>query len=540
MSTTTLKATSLTDLPREIVNEIFSYFCLHCRGELEPAKGVGTTHQLRRQRPPQQRDQKSWYSLDKHALFSLALSCKTLHPIAENCLYHEFAPGYGDSAISDLYTFKGRLNQFMRTIGSRKDLAEKVSMVFLHRKNSENTDIAQTVVSLQQGASDLGVDLAAAWQRRAEHGLDGITLAWTDHEFYTYFLTKGYQEQYFEPEKEGIRGASLSPFSPLLETVYHELTPILIALLPKLKHLSLENYHSYRLWSNDDPFKALGVEDLPNLLTLETCAESHWLVEKASKLQELNLNCKHTAYLNVDSRIGQNPQCTTLRLVGTGHGRKDLNRALSLTSKSLRSLIYEDAWNHRDEHFNADHIVDILHDHKRTLEILHLDFQGGVWNEYYTESFETAYSPTFTLEGFENLRHVFLSTGILFEVPLYSDLEAEGLEDTNSQSLPLPTVSSHADAISRRLPPSIVSLHLAWDRADIKHIEQGLEGLADAKRVHSGRFPQLRRVGLYYPGNLSEAVHQSMHAAGIDFAYEHWPAYFEITEGEYKRRDYST
>ncbi|KAF5573201.1 hypothetical protein FPCIR_14045 [Fusarium pseudocircinatum] len=142
--------TGLAYLPRDILVEIFSYFCLHCRGDLKPIKGVGTPHQQKLWREPQQPDQKSWYSIDKYTLFSLAASCKTLHAVAEDILYHDFAPGYGDSELSELYTYGHRLNQFMRTVGTRKDLAGKVRMVFVHPKHS-NADVKQTVLSLEQG-----------------------------------------------------------------------------------------------------------------------------------------------------------------------------------------------------------------------------------------------------------------------------------------------------------------------------------------------------------------------------------------------------
>ncbi|KAF4337753.1 hypothetical protein FBEOM_8350 [Fusarium beomiforme] len=108
-----------------------------------------------------------------HALVAIAASYKTLHSIAEDILYHEFAPGYGDSELSEHYTYDLRLNQFMRTVGRRRDLAERVRMVFIHPKHSENPGVEQTIASLHQGASDLGIDIAAAWKDRAADAMDG-------------------------------------------------------------------------------------------------------------------------------------------------------------------------------------------------------------------------------------------------------------------------------------------------------------------------------------------------------------------------------
>ncbi|CVL08502.1 hypothetical protein FPRO06_12810 [Fusarium proliferatum] len=157
----------LASLPRDVLVEILSYFCLHCRGDLRPPKGVGTLRQQRRCREPQQPDPKSWYSIDKYTLFSIAVSCRSLHAVAEDILYHDFAPGYGDSELSKFYAYGNRLNQFMRTVGRRKDLADRVRLLFVHPKHS-NGSVKRIVLALRQGAADLGIDIAEAWRHRAE------------------------------------------------------------------------------------------------------------------------------------------------------------------------------------------------------------------------------------------------------------------------------------------------------------------------------------------------------------------------------------
>lgn len=59
----------------------------------------------------------------------------------------------------------------MRTVRARKDLAEKVRMVFVHPKYS-NADVEKTVLSLRWGGADLGIDVAKAWRHRAEDRLN--------------------------------------------------------------------------------------------------------------------------------------------------------------------------------------------------------------------------------------------------------------------------------------------------------------------------------------------------------------------------------
>lgn len=62
--------------PTESLQWIFSYFCLHCRGSCS-----GT-----QQRP----DKSSWYTLERHALFSLCLASRRFCDIAQPVLYDVF------------------------------------------------------------------------------------------------------------------------------------------------------------------------------------------------------------------------------------------------------------------------------------------------------------------------------------------------------------------------------------------------------------------------------------------------------------------
>ncbi|KAF9774277.1 hypothetical protein IL306_007768 [Fusarium sp. DS 682] len=236
------KATCIINLPRDVLVDIFSYFCLHCRGELRPVEGVGTPLQHKQRREPQQPHEKSWYSLDKHALFSVAVSCKKLHSIAEEILYHEFAPGYGDSELSEHYTYGLRLNQFMRTVGRRKDLAEKVRMILIHPKHSESPDVKQIILSLQQGARDLGIDIAAAWKHRAEHAMDGRNYKRCWELEYRYMLASAFTKRiFYAPPPGPVRAMTIEAFH---RGLHGELTPMLIALLPKLEHLSYKSTYT--------------------------------------------------------------------------------------------------------------------------------------------------------------------------------------------------------------------------------------------------------------------------------------------------------
>lgn len=136
------KASSrLATLPTETLELIFRNFCIHCRYPFKPDADATVTdaslpldaysrgqHQQHQQYP----DESSWYSLDRHALFSLCLMSRRLRDIAQPILYHEFALGAGDSWRSSRYAWDGRLPSFLRTLAERGDLAGLVRRVCVH------------------------------------------------------------------------------------------------------------------------------------------------------------------------------------------------------------------------------------------------------------------------------------------------------------------------------------------------------------------------------------------------------------------------
>ncbi|KAM0238284.1 hypothetical protein ACHAP5_008748 [Fusarium lateritium] len=500
------KDKTLTDLPKEVLSEIFSYFCLHCCGEFNPVKGVGTPQQLIRQRPPQIRNARSWYSVNKHALYSLALSCRALHPIAEAILYHEFAPGYGDSERALYYSFELRFHPFMRTVGRRKDLAEKVRMIYIDSTIAYRENIEESPDALKQGASDLGIDLHAAWQRRVaeikhdpDHPMDSYHRAWLDSLC-----------SIFDPGYTWFAGPA--------RRLQLELIAMLIALLPRLEHLSLETFWNFHR-PPDDPLKGLGVTELPYLRSFDVKTDGFFILDKAVNLKELNIYDETPSETTI--LFSEKAHVETLRLTGARHLPSSISYALQFAAKNLRSFVYEaqaeddqpDFEDSRGE-FNAEAIASLLQEYSQTLETLHLDFRPVVSHAprcYF-------YSPDFTLQNFTKLRYVFLSTGILFDV-------SRGMEGTDSKSDHL------HDAISRRLPPSIVSLTLAWDCPSVSDVEAGLVGLAHAKQ-EIGCLRNLRHVGIHYSGRLAEAVDQALEAAGIEFVYEKWPTIEDIGHDE--------
>ncbi|KAF5660758.1 arginase [Fusarium denticulatum] len=302
--------------------------------------GVRTLNQQKRRPEPQQPGRKSWYSIDKYALFSLAASCKTLHTVAEDILYHEFAPGYSDSELSELYTYDLRLNQFMRTVGTRKDLAEKVRMVFIHPKHS-NADVEQTVLSLKQGAADLGIDIAKAWRQRAEDYLNyskslGAPRSPKERK-YVYMLNSAFTDEIFQYLSRRYNNLS----DDFYKALHHELIPMLIALLPKLDHIIYKHSSTFKTLKQT-AFEALKVTELPYLRRLEIDYDVFSILERAPHLAQIDF--LNSPFFTFSERVGDSFDGQTnikaLRL-GDMAASPALSRPLPYAAKDLRSLVIE-------------------------------------------------------------------------------------------------------------------------------------------------------------------------------------------------------
>ncbi|KAF5720993.1 hypothetical protein FMUND_3896 [Fusarium mundagurra] len=512
----------LASLPRDILVEIFSYFCLHCRGDLKPIKGVGTPQQqIRRCGEPQQPDQKSWYSIDKYTLFSLAASCKALHAVAEDVLYHDFAPGYGDSELSKFYTYGNRLNQFMRTVGSRKDLADKVRFLFVHPKHS-NASVKRIVLSLKQGAADLGIDIATAWRHRAEH----FTKSWTPGQVggereYPFMLESAFIDEIleyallrtrrYENDKDLVDTNFALTANSLYRALHHELIPMLIAMLPKLSHI-IYKYKSVFGDFEHTALDALGMTELPYLRTLEIDRDLFSIFKRAPNLEQLDI----TSSLFVargQGPWGDRSKIRTLRMEGT-KSLSELSKRLSFAAKDLRSLVVESSgfsmpWVPAD-------VIKKVRDYRHSLETLHLDLRR-------VKLISPPDRRDCTLRDFGKLQHVLLNTRLMFQI------------------------SPDRYSIIRLLPPSIVSLHLAWDGVELdptewgdlplrfvaesvkqqrehSHFERALIELADVK---AERFHDLKHIDLDCWDKVDAAVHKAILEAGIEFVPENWPTAYQ-------------
>ncbi|RSL46776.1 hypothetical protein CEP54_013703 [Fusarium duplospermum] len=483
---------SLDNLATEILVEIFGQFCLHCRNEFqEPVKlGVSFQHE-NDARPKQDPSEDSWYALDRDALFSLSLSCRKLHYLAQGILYHEFVIGYGDSVCSRAHDFDGRLPSFMRTVGRRRDLAAKVRKVAIHPLLMENISTKEIRDLLLESAEVLGIDLVRAWKRRVDEAsaAELKQCHWFYGELIRIFLTPGVNDH---------RRVVLDvwQFPTDFKIVESELITMLIALLPNVDHLNLWQDHPSKLHLCPSAFRALGITSLPKLKTLETEINPHPILALATGLETLNVR----GFLPYPSQDFDLPNLKTLRLARMTCKKENVLAVISRCTGGLRAFLYEqeaaevtpDA---DDDYLTPSQAVDALKPHRKTLEILHLDFRCI----YDTPPPDPAF---FSLDDFCSLQRLLVSTAAIFYSP-----------SVNSY-----TQEKDRDRIWSRLPPFIVSLQLIKDEATkLEAIQEGLIGLADMKRSHPTMFPHLVQLHLGARDKLDEAVDRVMDAAGIVF-----------------------
>ncbi len=122
---------TLLSLPNEILTLILSNFCLHCIEQRDgPGAGFFTPQSLAPARGRASQEP-SWASFNRQALHAVCLVSTRLRDVGQRVLYHQFAPGYGDSIPSNRDSWSHRLLPFLRTVARRRDLAAVVQHVQL-------------------------------------------------------------------------------------------------------------------------------------------------------------------------------------------------------------------------------------------------------------------------------------------------------------------------------------------------------------------------------------------------------------------------
>ncbi|KAF5004834.1 hypothetical protein FDECE_8678 [Fusarium decemcellulare] len=489
---------SLADLSTEILLQICRHFCLHCQDEYSEAWDTRPLCYQRR-REEQKRDAKSWYSLNRHALFSLSLASKRLRNIAQPILYHEFVLGYDDSWRTDCYSWNGRLASFVRSITRNPDLASLVKVVHIDTLLLKSQTSEENRAVIQETASSLGIDLPSAWRQRVEK-IPGV-MKWGfscwPSAYQLFMLSKPdgkadlNKEERWNLAIEFHQGHQLGP-----SWMNGEIVAMLVAQLPNLDRLSLPG--SSDCWSRrgfpDTALPALNVSTL-GLKTLDLGVRANALIQVATGLETLNL---HQYEFWPD--FPQMPNLKTLRITEGRFSAYNLKMLLSACTGGLRCFEYETAANTppppgpSDNHFHVSEAILHLQMHKNTLQTVHLDVRGQK-NSVGMIGWDVDF------KDFTALEHLFLGTRMICSQKFLHE-----------QDFPV----SHG--LIRLIPPSIVSLSVTQTR-NRNRLESGLEGLANWMNLHPGAFPRLKWVRC---GGEATTIGSLFSVAGVDFGHKIW------------------
>ncbi|UPK92099.1 hypothetical protein LCI18_003034 [Fusarium solani-melongenae] len=475
---------SILNLSNEIFLSIFGYFCLHCQHEYNQSWDDRPFRSQDSSRGKQQPDAKSWYSIDRHTLFSLSLTSKRFRDLAQPILYHEFVLGYGDSWLSESYTWRGRLASFIRTLSQRPDLAHLVKVMYIHtyllRGNTDESRAADRAVILP-AAHALGINLPDAWRQRMSRVTEAESYDWP--EVYQVFLGSYLDEkiELTERQQRHLHRAMTEGSFPGRRWVNAELVSILIAQTPHIEYLSLQGdnqWPSCGLPTSSLP--ALGVSNLP-LKMLDLGIGGYPIIELAPNLETLNL---HQYTLHFGSSIPNMPNLRTLRVTDSLMLDVTLQKLLDACTGGLVTFEYEAA---KDETQDA---IQALDKHKSTLQVLHLDLSK---RDVQMRKIPREVS----LKEFSTLKHVFINS-----MPLFGFVQKS---DQNIDS----------EVLIRLLPRSLVSLAVQKNHYR-NFVKEALLGLANWKSRNPGEFPNLNWVACG-PKMKSSALASLFKAVGVDF-----------------------
>lgn len=296
------RSTTLCSLSNELILLILSKFCLHCR------QGPHETPHVYFPATGQPRDEPSWYALDISALYSMSLVSRRLSPLAQEILYHDFIPGYGDSWYADAYDFDRRLANFLRAVARNPDRAASVKRLHISIKLLAGISKDSAEAVLQDATQLRGIDASA-------------------------FVAPFRELRY--------------PFRPdLYQPSGDELLGLLLAFLPHLRTLSFRSSAPLK-GIPASALRAAGVSTLPiETLEIMCCYETlgsrlDGIVELASPtIRNLYIDICDGFGFNLLTRRGSFPNLRNLCIANSRLNGSDLASFLSRYD-SLETFSYE-------------------------------------------------------------------------------------------------------------------------------------------------------------------------------------------------------
>ncbi|EAW12878.1 F-box domain protein [Aspergillus clavatus NRRL 1] len=453
---------TLSDLPLEILDLIFSYLCPHCAEQPEATPCNSTVH-------------------TRDTLLALCLVCTRLRPSAQAILFHEYHVAYRSTGGAESSS-EGPLVSFLKAVTRRPYLANQVKRVCISSSQLRSIGCNDARSMLEEAALARGTTLSKAWAPRM---LDISNELPESRQFLASFL-QGWDSI----------GELQTPSQQQRRWLNTELASMVIALLPKLEHVGLET-GAFPLEANLMPsLQAFGATNLPirsvGLYSWQSPSALAFL-RLASRLEILHVH-KYTVSLPALAL----PTFTTLRLTECRYSEQDLGKLLGKCT-NLETFVYESSWADQygcapdmsgSDHFQPTDAVVHLRRQRRMLRNLHLDLRkrGSFPNPGGT------IQPISSLEEFGALQHLFSATGS-------------------------PTLAE--ERLASFLPRTIVSLHLADLNGNAPTQAAALAGLADA--VAEGAFPCLKVVRCDESPRFSESLEERLTAAGVDLGYASWP-----------------
>lgn len=521
---------TITSLPAETLSSIFGNFCLHCcHGSTESPESYFRSPD---DRPQQQADERSWYLADyRQPLVSLCLTSRRLRDVAQQVLHHEFVLGYGDSWRSASCSWDRRLTSFLRTVGTRADLAAAVRRVSLHPRLLEAAELGDVgaVAELRRMGRGLGLGVAdesapPCYQERP---------GWTrprpptprrrDDQF-----SRVRHCAYPAPKTRVMYVDSYTATESFREThaLGLELLAVLIGMLPSVERLSIQQ----TVVDYDTPYLSglrsmttakgprqlktldLATHDFSSELMIKVpsqAAGSLWL--SGDTLQTLNLHMVN-GFWSKSEDAPTFSSLKVLRLTKSHLSAVGLRVLLSCCTGGLTSFTYEAAGTCRTmdgSQFHPPEAIESLRPHRHTLKALHLDLRGYV-DSRLVQSMHPA-----SLADFAALEDLFLSVDTLWR----KDLTAvgDGIED--------------AALLARILPASTTLLSIAGARQDRRwrRLPAELLSLARAVTADEGRLARLRQVRCdsRWKRRLNEELGPEISsifgAAGVEFGFDSLP-----------------
>lgn len=518
---------TITSLPAETLSSIFGHFCLHCcHGSTE---GPDSYFRSPEHHHPQQEQahERSWYLTDyRQPLVSLCLVSKRLRDVAQQVLHHEFVLGYGDSWRSASSSWDRRLTSFLRTVGTRDDLAAAVRRVSLHPRLLEAAELGdvRAVVDLRRMGRGLGLEVADESAPPCYQERPGWTMPRPP------IRPSGVVACVKPAPKTRVMYVDAYTADEVFRERYAlglELLATLVGVLPSVERLSIQQtvvdydtpyLSGLRSMATAEGARHLKTLDLathdfsPELMIKvpSQAAGALWL--SGDTLQTLNLHMCN-GFWSKPEDAPTFRSLKTLRLTQSHLSAVGLRVLLSCCTGSLTSFTYEAARTCRGmdgRQFHLPEAIESLHPHRRTLKALHLDLRGVAKSSSVQPMLPAS------LVDFTALEELFLSVDTLWR----KDLTAvgDGVED--------------AALLARVLPANTTLLSVAGAGRDRRwrRLSAELLGLARAVAMDEGTLARLRQVRCdsrwkrRLDKGLGPEISSIFGAAGVEFGFDSLPS----------------